>query len=161
MVLIGLSACLAAYWAAQQSAPVNPLWTKIWLSEAVFALIVSLWTMSRKAAHAGQPLSSRPARKFALSFSPPLLAGALLTFMLFRGGDPAAIPPMWLMLYGTAVITGGAFSVEIVPIMGLCFLSLGILASFLPIAWADWYMALGFGGLHLLFGGLITKRYGG
>ena len=73
----------------------------------------------------------------------------------------AAIPAMWLMMYGTAVITGGAFSVRIVPVMGLCFLGMGITAVFAPASWANWYMAVGFGGLHILFGAIIAKRYGG
>ena len=160
---IGLTACIAAYIASQLEASghLNGHWFKTWIAEAGLALLISLWSMNIKAKRAGEPLSSRPARKFALSFSPPLLVGALLTVILLQMGAVAAVPPMWLMLYGTAVITGGAFSVGIVPVMGLCFLALGVLATFLPIAWADWYMLLGFGGLHLIFGALIAQKHGG
>lgn len=160
MVVIGLSACLAALLAATFSLPVEALWTKIWMAEAGSALLIALYTMHRKAERAGQPLSSQPARKFALSFAPPLLVGAVLTPLLFAS-SAASIPPMWLMLYGTAVITGGAFSVGIVPVMGLCFLTLGVITAFVPAGWANLYMALGFGGLHLIFGALIARRHGG
>ncbi len=44
-----------------------------------------------------------------LSFAPPLLVGGLLTAVLYRAGLPAAIPGTWLLLYGTGVVTGGAF----------------------------------------------------
>ena len=62
---------------------------------------------------------------------------------------------------GTAVITGGAFSVSIVPVMGLSFLALGALEIFAPAAWVNYFMAAGFGGLHIVFGGIIARRHGG
>ena len=55
-----------------------------------------------------------------------------MTVVLYQAGLTYALPGMWLMLYGTAVIAGGAFSVEIVPVMGFCFMLAGVLALFTP-----------------------------
>ncbi len=156
---MGVTAVVAAGIAARQSGPGG--WLVIWLTEALLALVIAGAAAVRKAARARVPLLSGPGRKFALSFAPPLLVGALLTAMLFSAGYVAVLPGMWLLLYGTAVVTGGAFSVRVVPVMGLCFMVLGTAALFAPAAWGNWFMAAGFGGLQILFGLVIAKKYGG
>jgi hypothetical protein len=161
---IGLTALAAAYMAARLSAPghyVTGTWIKVWLVAACISLALSAGTMWLKARAVGLPLWSRPGRKLALNFAPPALVGALLTLALYRAGLNELLPPLWLMLYGAGVITGGAFSVPIVPVMGLCFMLLGAGALFSPAAWTNLLMAAGFGGLHLLFGVLIARRHGG
>jgi hypothetical protein len=156
---MGVSALAASVIAARQSTP--DAWLATWLIEGFFAIALGAWTMQRKAHRAQVPLLSAPARKFVLSFAPPLLVGALLTFVLYRAGLSDAIPGTWLLLYGTGVVTGGAFSVRVVPVMGLCFMLIGAVALFCPFAWSTAFLAAGFGGLHLIFGFIIARRYGG
>ncbi|HEX5964992.1 MAG TPA: hypothetical protein VFY51_03645, partial [Pyrinomonadaceae bacterium] len=100
------------------------------------------------------------ARKAVFSLAPPMIAGGLLTIMLVQTGATTAIPGVWLLLYGTGVITGGMYSVKVVPIMGLCLMALGAIALFLP-EFRNLFMAAGFGGLHLIFGAIIVRKYGG
>jgi hypothetical protein len=136
-------------------------WMAVWLAEAVVALALAMWTMQRKARRARVALFSGPGRRFLLNFLPPMLVGVVLTLVLYRAGSLHAIPGMWLLLYGTAVVSGGAFSVRIVPVMGSCFMVLGALASLAPGGWANWFMLGGFCGLHAVFGILIARRHGG
>ena len=158
-VLIGVTAIVAAGVAAGQSSP--RAWLAVWLAEAATAIIVGSLAVARKARAANLRLFSGPSRKFALSLSPPLVAGALLTVVLYRAGLASFLPGLWLLLYGAGVVTGGAFSVRIVPVMGLCFMLAGAVALFGPAAWGNWVLAAGFGGLHIVFGGIIARRYGG
>ena len=161
---IGLTALAAAYAAARQSRPehlITGLWIKIWLGAAFVSLLLSGGTMWLKARARAVPLMARPGRKLMLNFAPPALVGALLTVALYRAGQAELIPAVWLLLYGAGVVTGGAFSVQIVPVMGLCFMLVGAVALVSPATWANALMAAGFGGLHVIFGVLIARRHGG
>ena len=158
-VAIGVSAIAAAYLAAHQATP--RAWLGVWLAEAIISMLIAGWLMDRKARAQHVPLFSGPGRKVAFSLSPPIVVGALLTVVLFRAGLVNAIPGVWLLLYGTGVVTGGMFSVSVVPVMGVCFMLLGAAGLFTPAAWGNWLMAAGFGGLHIIFGAIIARRYGG
>jgi hypothetical protein len=159
VVIVGLTA-LAAALVARSERSVSA-WLTIWLGEAVLSFAVAGGATFRKARASKVPLFSMPGKRFALSFTPPMLVGGLLTVALWSQGLYTAIPGTWLLLYGTGIVTGGAFSVRVVPVMGLCFMALGAAALFLPFGWRDWLMAAGFGGLHVVFGFIIARRYGG
>jgi hypothetical protein len=159
MVAIGVLAIIVSAASAQQKTASGAL--EIWLALAVLSPSIMVWAMIRKARAAKMPLLSGPGRKFVLSFSPPMAVGALLTFVLYRAGLMEIIPGVWLLLYGTAVVAGGAFSVKIVPVMGLCFMAAGVIALFSPPALAPWILGAAFGGLHIAFGIPIARRHGG
>jgi hypothetical protein len=159
-VLMGVSAIVTA----AVSGPPDPSrrWMLIWLADAALAASIALVAMTMKARRTGAPLSSAaPAFRFALAYVPPLVAGMVLTWVFATMGLRARLPGCWLLMYGTAVATGGAFSVRIVPVTGLCFMVLGVAAFAAPAAWGHWFMAAGFGGLHIVFGIVIARRYGG
>lgn len=156
---VGATALVAAWIAAQQTSPAG--WLLIWLLEAAVALVLTTGAFAWKARRAKISLDSQPGRRFALSLLPPLCAGAVLTAVLLRAGMFSSLPGVWLLLYGTGVVTGGAFSVRTVPVMGLGFMAAGAAALFAPAAWGDVMMAAGFGGLHIFFGAVIAWRHGG
>lgn len=136
-------------------------WLGIWLAEAFVGLSIGVWSISRKARRSGIPLFAGPARRFLLTLSPPLVAGAFATIALQRAGSVEILPGLWLLFYGTAVMTGGAFAVRIVPVMGLAFMLLGAICLFSPVSWGTAFLAAGFGGLQIAFGVLIARRHGG
>jgi hypothetical protein len=158
-VAMGASALVAAAVSTRARTPEE--WLGIWLAEAFVALAIGVWAITVKARQVNIPLFAGPARRFLLTLSPPLAAGALVTLALQRLGMTPVLPGIWLLLYGTAVVTGGAFSVRIVPVMGVGFMLLGTIALFSPPAWGTAFLAAGFGGLQIVFGILIAKRYGG
>jgi hypothetical protein len=158
-IAIGLTAIAAAGIASHQ--PSTARWIFVWLAEAVLAMFLAVLTVARKAHAARMPLFSGPGRKFTLGFAPPMIVGALLTAALYRDGEIRMLPGMWLLLYGTAVVSGGSFSVRVVPMMGVCFIVLGAAALVSPASWGNGYMMGGFGGLQIVFGLIIARKYGG
>ncbi len=158
-VAIGVTALFAALVASQQKSFAD--WLVVWLVEAVVSLAIAGWTMHRKAHASDMPLLSQPGRKLIINLSPPMFVGALLTIVFYRAGLTGSLPGLWLLLYGTGVVTGGAFSVRPVPVMGLCFMFVGAGALFCPAGWGDALMAAGFGLLHVIFGLHIARNYGG
>jgi hypothetical protein len=159
VVAIGVTALIAAAFASRQESAAAWLW--VWSVEAVLALGISAGAVARKARLAGVPLLVGPGRKVALSLAPMLVAGAVLTAVLFASHMVAPLPGTWMLLFGAGVVAAGSNSVRIVPVMGASFMLLGAVAFLLPAGWGDALMAVGFGGLHLLFGTLIARRYGG
>jgi hypothetical protein len=155
---MGLTALVAACVAAGRGTEAG--WLGVWLVEAAVAFVIGGLALLRKSARAGQTLVRGTGRRFALAVSPPLLAGMVLTYALAQAGVYELLPAMWLLLYGTAVITGGAYSVAAVPVMGVGFVGLGVMAVLLP-SWGDLLLAAGFGGLEVGFGLLIARRHGG
>lgn len=158
-VAMGATALAASWRASHQSTARG--WLFVWLAEMFVAVAIAAPAAATKARRANSSLFSGPGRKFALSFAPPLFVGGLMTFALFQLGAMAALPGMWLLLYGTAIVTGGAFSVRAVPIMGLCLMALGAGALFAPASWGNLFMAAGFGLVQIAFGMWIALRYGG
>jgi hypothetical protein len=158
-VAMGVTALVAAYFASRQVSAER--WLSIWLIEAFVAVAIAAPAAATKAHRANAKLLSGPGRKFLLSFAPPIVVGGLLTYALSHAGLHALLPGVWLLLYGTAIVTAGAFSVRVVPIMGLCLMLLGAAALFVPRGMGDLFMAFGFGLVQIGFGVWIARRYGG
>lgn len=158
-IAMGVTALGAAILAARQSS--EAAWLTVWIIEGALAFLIGGCAIFQKARAAEVPLLSGAGRKFALSLLPPVVAGALLTATLARAGVFHILPGLWLLTYGVGIIAAGAFSVSVVPVMGLCFMGDGVVALISPAAWGNWLLAAGFGGLHILFGVIIARRYGG
>jgi hypothetical protein len=156
MGVVGLAAAILA--ASQQSAE---RWLAVWLLAAMLAAGIGITTMWRKAAHSGAPLVGAVGRRFALGMAAPLVAGAAITYALWRTGDHAVMPPTWLLLYGAGVVIGGMFSAPVVRTMGVCFMAAGIAAIVTPQDWGNSWLAIGFGGLQIGFGIHIARHHGG
>ena len=158
-VAMGVTALATAVLAS--GLPAGGMWLRLWLAEAVVGAGIGAIAMIRKARAHATPLTSAPGRKFALAYLPPVVVGAMLTLVLGRLHLYTVLPGLWLVCYGAGVVTGGAMSVPLVPVMGLCFMALGASALLAPAAWGDAFLGLGFGVLHVIFGAVIARRHGG
>lgn len=158
-VVIGATALLASMLAARLRS--DRAWVTAWSAEAVLAAAIGAGAMALKARRLGVPMFGDAGRRFAASFTLPLVAGAALTFALLRGGLAVALPGTWMLLYGVAIATAGAFSIAAVRLMGGAFMLAGIATLIVAPAARDTWMAAAFGGIHVVFGVWIAGRHGG
>jgi hypothetical protein len=159
LVVLGLGAAATGWLAARAGSADSQV--RAWVIDGALSALVGTAATLWKARTARQPVLSGPMWKFALSFTPAMLAGVVLTVRALVRQEYSALPALWLLLYGAAVCAGGAFSVRAIPIMGLCFLALGALCAFAPASWSNALLVAGFGGLHCGFGIHVARRYGG
>lgn len=136
-------------------------WLVAWLVCASVAAVLIGIAMVRKAQRANVSFRGAPARRFFISYFAPILAAAALTYVLGHQGLYAILPATWLLLYGASFVSSGAYSIPVVPVMGVCFMILGVAACFTPPGAGNALLGAGFGGLHVAFGVVIARRYGG
>jgi hypothetical protein len=141
--------------------PLSRHWLALWLVAACAAAVLGGALMARQATQRGSTLRFGPFRKFLLCLGPSLLAGAVLTFVLWRAGEEHSIPGTWLLLYGCAVISAStvtnARSMRLIAMMGAMFMALGGLAFALPSGAHNLLLGAGFGAVHLVSGILIGR----
>jgi hypothetical protein len=157
-VAIGLTAVLAAAIAPD---PGTPAWFRVWIGEAALALAIGVTATLRKARAAGEPIGTGPAVKFCFSVAPCLAVGTLATAALAGTEQARLLPGLWLLLYGGGLVSGGLFSLRILPAVGVGFMVIGAVALFASPTWGNPALAAGFGGLHVLFGVVVARKYGG
>jgi hypothetical protein len=158
-VAMGATALATAIAAARQRG--SDEWLFWWLGDAVVAIAIAAIAIQRKAKRLQLSLLDAPTKRFALAYVPPLIAGAVLTLVFLDNGLTSRLPGCWLLLYGVAITAGGTLSVRVVPLLGVLFMVLGAAAFAAPASYGDTFMAAGFGGLHIIFGLIIARNYGG
>jgi hypothetical protein len=132
-------------------------WLQIWLIAAPLAAIVGALLLAKSGSVATFVATGSPGRKLALGLLPALFAGAVMTAVLWSADRTMEIPGTWLLLYGCGLISASVSTTAIVARMGACFTALGVVALLGPAMLHIPLLALGFGGLHIIFGILIAR----
>jgi len=158
-IAMGLTVLTAAFLASVPG--LAPYWLPIWLTAAVTAVLLATFFLIRKARAQGLSLWRGVGRRFFLTLLPALLAGAVLTTALIDSGARELVAGAWLLLYGAGLAASGVFSIGPVMVTGFAFMALGSAALLLPPSWSTTLLAVGFGGLHLVLGTVISRRHGG
>jgi hypothetical protein len=158
-LLLGVDGTAAALLGARARSAEQ--WLAVWIAAACLGLVIGLWSVARRARQLGVPLTRGPARSFAIGLAVPLAAGALITGALWRYGAFGALPSVWMLLYGCALLSAGNFSLRQVRTMGAAFFGAGALSltvTLSPLGWpANTLLACAFGGLHLVFAALVAR----
>jgi hypothetical protein len=152
-VLMGAVALATGYVARGAASPRD--WVLVWLVAAAVAVPVGAAALVHRARRAGVGLTTGVARRFVLTLTAPVAAGAVLTAALLQRESYGLLPAVWLLLYGTGVVVAGSYSTRLIQGLGASFMALGAVSAFTPWPTATIMTTAGFGGLHLLAGLLV------
>jgi hypothetical protein len=154
-IVLGMFGLLAT---ALSSAPgLREYWLAIWLLVSCAGAAVGSILLVRKSSLRGLRLMDTPIRRFALCLVPSLAAGVILTAVLWSLQANHAIPGMWLLLYGSALISASSVTTRTIGTLGALFAGFGLLAFALPDRLQVLVLGAGFGGLHIIFGIIIGR----
>lgn len=122
------------------------------------ALVGAFWFTWRRSKRMGQGLWDPSARRLAWNLFIPLAAGGIVCLALMYHGLPGLVAPATLVFYGLALLNASKYTLDEIRWLALSELALGVIASFW-IGAGLMFWALGFGVLHIVYGGLMWVRH--
>ena len=128
------------------------------VSVLAIALLGAFWFTWRRSERMGQGLWDASARRLAWNLLVPLITGGGACLALMHHGLLGLVAPFTLVFYGLALLNASKYTLEEVRWLALSELVLGVLSCF----WVGaglLFWALGFGVLHILYGGLMWMRH--
>lgn len=138
----------------------DTLYALVAIAVAVLALsvITAIMLSSRQAKRKGQPMWGKISQSLLFHMATPLMAGGILILILIFRGYYGIIGPASLIFYGLSLVSASNFTFTDVKYLGLCEIALGLIAACLP-GYGLLFWALGFGVLHMIYGGMMYLKY--
>ncbi len=122
------------------------------------ALLGAFWFTWRRGRRTGETLWNASARRLMINMLIPLMAGGIFCLVLMYYGLPGLVAPTTLLFYGMALLNASKYTLDEIRWLGLSEIALGLIALFwLGAGLMFW--ALGFGVLHIVYGGVMWMRY--
>ncbi len=128
------------------------------LGVLVVALTGGIFFTTRKAQLAGKTVWNRASRRLLGALAVPLAAGGVFCAALLWHRLPGLVAPATLVFYGLALVGAARLTVRDVRSLGLCQVALGLVGCFRP-GFSLELWAVGFGLLHVVYGGLMWWKY--
>jgi len=124
----------------------------------VASIITAILLSSRQAKKKGQPMWGAISQQLMFNMAIPLIAGGALIFILLLHHHYGIVSAASLIFYGLALVSASNFTFGEVKYLGICEVILGLIAACLP-GHGLLFWALGFGVLHIIYGGMMYFKY--
>lgn len=138
----------------------DPLWELLGIAAVVLVASIStgLWLSKKKAAKHGVSLWSATSRRLAVALAIPLITGGLFILIILYTGHYGLAAPACLIFYGLALIQASPNTVDEVRYLGFSEITLGLISALLP-GYGLIFWTIGFGVLHIVYGGIMYNKY--
>ena len=97
-------------------------------------------------------------RRLLINLAIPLFTGGIFTLILLGRGNIYLVAASTLIFYGLALVNASKYTLRDIRYLGICEIILGLLAA-LFIGYGLLFWALGFGLLHIIYGGVMYYKY--
>ncbi len=124
----------------------------------VAAILGGVFFTTRKAKNQGKKVWNAASRRLLLSLFVPLAVGGIFCLALLYHQLPALVAPATLIFYGLGLVGAAKFTVRDVWSLGICEVGLGLVGCFRP-GFSLELWAIGFGLLHIIYGGWMWWKY--
>ncbi len=128
------------------------------LAVLVLSLASAAYFTWRRGRRIGQGFWDPAAERLLINLLIPLAAGGIFCIALLYYGIPGLVPSATLIFYGLALVNASRYTLDEIRWLGLSELVLGLLSAF----WVGaglMFWALGFGVLHIFYGGMMYLRH--
>jgi len=124
----------------------------------VTALAGGWFFTARKARQRGERVWESSSRRLLWALLLPLASGGIFCLALLYWNLIAFLAPATLVFYGLALLNGSKYTLGDVGSLGLLQIGLGLAGMFFPGRGLELW-AIGFGVLHILYGGWMYYKY--
>jgi len=130
----------------------------IWGGVFTLALLQAVALTVAHARRRGEPAWSHLAQQAVASMLPAAFVGAAITGYGLETGQLDLLPPMWMLAYGSCLMSLGFYADWRIRIVAALFLLAGSATLFWWKEYGLRMMLVSFGGFHLLLGALILWK---
>lgn len=128
------------------------------LSVLVLTLITGIYLTNKKAKRHGVKSWDETTKRLLINLFIPLITGGIFVLILYYQGLIGLIAPATLIFYGLGLINASHYTYRDIKYLGISEIILGLVAS-VVIGYGLQIWALGFGVLHIIYGGLMYFKY--
>ena len=129
---------------------------------AALVLVASLTTgillSNRKAKKHGLKFWTPSSQRLFINLAIPLVSGGILILIMLFTGHFGLAAPASLIFYGLALIQASSNTFDEIRYLGFSEIILGLISAAVP-GYGLVFWALGFGVLHIVYGGIMYNKY--
>ncbi len=124
----------------------------------VFSVGTAIYLTTRRAKKNGEKIWDATTKRLLINFLVPLAAGGLYIIIILNQHKYGHTGALMLLFYGLALINASKYTVSNIKYLGYTEIILGLIGALFP-GYGFWFWVIGFGVMHIFYGGLIYLKH--
>jgi len=121
---------------------------------AILAIVTAFILTRKKAKANNQAMWDQTTKQMLIHFLIPLVTGGIFGLILLNHEHYGILAPISLLFYGLALVNTSKFTLDTVKYLGISEIIVGLLSA-TYVGYGLFFWALGFGVLHIVYGGIM------